>query len=138
MYKIGILDDNKDFCTAIQELLSNYFESSAFTETTKFLEKIKTEKYDLVLIDLSIQPISNLKIYNGCDLIGYLKRTLLEPPILVLFTGWISKNTLQEGRKICPIADSYLGKSADLDKVLQQINSLISDKYSEKKEGEKG
>ncbi|MFB8789500.1 MAG: response regulator [Potamolinea sp.] len=102
MSKITILDDNKDFCTAIQELLSNYFESSAFTETSEFLEKIKTEKYDLVLIDLSIQPISRLKIYNGCDLIYYLKSTFSDPPILVLFTGWISGNALQEGRKICP------------------------------------
>lgn len=138
MCKIAILDDNQDFGTAIQELLSNYYEAYAFTETTIFLEKVKSEKYDLVLIDLSIQPISRLKIYNGCDLINYLKSTLSNPPILVLFTGWISGNALQEGRKICPAGDSFLGKNADLDKILQEINNLVSAKSSQKEEGERG
>jgi CheY-like chemotaxis protein len=136
MSKIGLLDDNNDFCTAIQELLSNYHESYAFADTTIFLEKIKSEKYDLALIDLSIQPISSLKIYNGCDLIGYLKSTLSELPILVLFTGWISGNLVQEGRKICPLADGFIGKNLDLDNILQEINNLITSKNSQKVEKE--
>lgn len=135
MYKIAILDDNNDFCTAIQELLSNYHETYAFTDTSIFLEKMKSENYDLVLIDLSIQPISSQKIYNGCDLIGYLKRTFSELPIFVLFTGWISGNAAQEGRKICPVADGFIGKNVDLDKILQEINRLITSKASQKEEG---
>lgn len=131
MYKIALLDDNNDFCTAIQELLSNYHETYAFTETSIFLEKVKSEKYDLVLIDLSIQPLPSMKIYNGCDLIGYLKSNFSELPILVLFTGWISGNTAQEGRRICPIAENFLGKNADLDRILQEINRLITSKASQ-------
>lgn len=135
MYKIAILDDNNDFCTAIQELLSNYHKTYAFTETNIFLEIIKSEKYDLVLIDLSIQPISSLKIYNGCDLIGYLKNTFSDLPLLVLFTGWISGNAAQEGIKICPVADGFIAKNVDLDRILQEMDSLITSKASQKKEG---
>jgi CheY-like chemotaxis protein len=136
MFKIAILDDNNDFCTAIQELLSNYHETSAFADTSIFLSRVQSEKYDLVLIDLSIQPISKLKIYNGCDLISYLKSTLSELPILVLFTGWISSNPTQEGRKICPVADGFLGKNVDLEKILEEINNLITSKNSQQVDGE--
>ncbi len=126
MYNLAILDDNSGFCQVMQCFLSNYFQVSTFTDTKFFLEGMKSQVYDLVLIDLSIIPNQEMKIYNGCELIKYLKETLKNPPVLVLFTGWIARNPLEEGREICPLADGFLAKDSDIDEMLQEINRLLA------------
>lgn len=128
MYNLAILDDNSGFCQVMQCFLSNYFEVSTFTDTQLFLEGMKSQIYDLVLIDLSIIPNPDIKIHNGCELIKYLKETLSNPPILVLFTGWIARNPLEEGRQICPLADGFLAKDSDIEEMLQEINRLLTSK----------
>lgn len=79
MYNLAVLDDNVDFCQVLQCFLSNYFEVSTFTDTKKFLEKIESANYDLVLIDLSLIPNQGIEIHNGCELIEYLKKTCSIP-----------------------------------------------------------
>lgn len=128
MYKIAILDDYQDFCLSLEYLLNDTFEAQAFTNTSIFLEKTESESYDLVLIDFSIISIPEQGINNGCDLIKYLKERLKEPPILVLFTGWISRNALEEGKKICPVADFFLAKDSEIKEVLQNINRFLASK----------
>lgn len=130
MSNLAVLDDNSGFCQVLQCFLSNYFDVSTFTDTRKFLENIKFNNYDLVLVDLSIIPDSSLKINNGCELIEYLKNTLKNPPLLVLFTGWISRNPLEEGRQICPLADGFLAKDSGIEEILLQINRLLASKAS--------
>ena len=126
MKKIAILDDYDDFCVVMECLLGSYFEVSGFTDTSLFLEKVKTEKYTVALIDLSIKPIPGGKIKDGCDLIQYLKENLPEPPLMILFSGWFNKNDLDEAKNICPIADSFLPKDSDLENILAEINRLIT------------
>ncbi len=126
MFEIAILDDNYDFCLAMEYLLSNFFRVSTFTDTNSFLEEIKSGKYDLALIDLSILPPADKKIQDGCDLIAYLKKHLSSPPLLILFTGWIGRNDIEEGRKLCPSADGFLAKGSDLDEILQAINRFLT------------
>ena len=126
MYNLAILDDNSGFCQVMQCFLSNYFQVSTFTETKFFLEGMKSQVYDLVLIDISIITNQEMKIYNGCELIKYLKETLKNPPVLVLFTGWIARNPLEEGREICPLADGFLAKDSDIEEMLQEINRLLA------------
>ncbi len=128
MYKLALLDDNGGFCQVIQCFLSNYFNISTFTDTRKFLNTLELEKYDLILIDLSIIPNSEIKVKNGCELIEYLKRELKHPPLLVLFTGWISSNSQEEGRKICPLADGFLAKDCGIEEILQEINKILASK----------
>lgn len=130
MYNLAVLDDNSSFCQVLQCFLSHYFEVSTFTDTKKFLENVKFSNYDLVLVDLSIIPDSSRKINNGCELIEYLKNSLKKPPLLVLFTGWISINPLEEGRKICPLADGFLAKDSGIEEILRQINRLLASKAS--------
>jgi DNA-binding NarL/FixJ family response regulator len=126
MYNLAVLDDNKGFCQVMQCFLSNYFQVSTFTETQNFLEGMKSQVYDLVLIDLSIIPNQEMKIHNGCELIKYLKETWSNPPLLVLFTGWIARNPIEEGRQICPLADGFLAKDSDIEEMLNVINRLLT------------
>ena len=128
MYKIAILDDYQDFCLSLEYLLNDTFETQAFTNTSSFLEKAGSESYDLVLIDFSIISIPEQGINNGCDLIQYLKQKLKEPPILVLFTGWISRNALEEGKEICPMADFFLAKDSEINEIVQNINRFLTSK----------
>lgn len=128
MVEIAILDDNYDFCLAMDYLLSNYFEVSSFTDTDTFLKEIESGKYDLGLIDLSIIPTTGTEIQNGCELIEYLKEHLKSPPALILFTGWLGRNDLEEGRKMCPLADGFLSKGSDFDEILQEINRFLTSK----------
>ncbi len=130
MYNVAVLDDNSDFCQVMQCFLSNYFTVYTFTDTRRFLEKIESTHYDLVLVDLSIIPSHRIKIHNGCELIEYLKHTVKNPPLLVLFTGWISRNPREEGKQLCPLADGFLAKDSGIDEILQEINRLLSSKVS--------
>ncbi len=130
MYKIAILDDYQDFCLSLEYLLQDTYETHTFTDTNIFLEKVELGSYDLVLIDFSISPILDKQINNGCDLIQSLKLKLKEPPILILFTGWISRNALEEGMKICPIADGFLAKDSGIEETLHEINRFLVSKAS--------
>lgn len=130
MYNLAIVDDNSSFCQVMQCFLSNYFNVSTFRDTKKFLEKLESEQYDLILIDLSIIPNQEIEIQNGCELIEYLKNNFPHPPILVLFTGWISRNPLEEGRQICPLADGFLAKDSGIEEILKEINRLLASRTS--------
>ena len=130
MYNLAVVDDNSGFCQVIQCFLSNYFKVSTFTDTRNFLETVEAEHYDLVLVDLSIIPNKNINIKNGCELIEFLKKHLNNPPLLVLFTGWISRNPLVEGRQICPFADGFLAKDSGIEEILQEINRLLGSRTS--------
>jgi len=132
MYKIALLDDNQEICELMGYFLSNYFDVATFTNTTSFLKKIEVDRYALAMIDLSIQPYyEDINIQDGCELIEYLKKTLQEPPLLILFTGWISRNPASEGKKLCPLADGFLAKDGDIEEMLQEINRLLPSKVSQ-------
>lgn len=130
MYRIAILDDNHDFCEFMELFLNNYFEASGFTNPSLLLRNIEVESYDLVLVDFSIRPHALLGIHDGCELIGYLKKHLKQPPLLVLFTGWLAQDALREGNKICSLADGFLAKDTDIQAILEQIKKLLASRKS--------
>lgn len=125
MPKIAILDDNEDFCFVIQAFLKNYWEVTTFTEISSFLASIDSQNYDLILVDFSLSPEEKINVKDGCHLIEILKKQLNPPPLFILITGWLGINELEEGYKICPVADAFLSKNSDLSEILKQINSLL-------------
>lgn len=126
MHSIALIDDNDCFCQVMQCFLSNYFDFHCFTDTNLFLEAIRSHKYQLVLVDFSIAPTHQMLVRNGCELIEYVKKNLEQPPLLVLFTGWIGNQPVAEGKKLCPIADGFVAKDSGIDEILQQINTLLT------------
>lgn len=129
MYKIGIVDDDELFGLAIRRFLSRDFEVSVFTRVSSFLQAQCS--YDLVIVDYSIPCANYEKEIDGCQLICQVKGTLPNPPILVLLTGFLSKNNLELGKGICPEADSFLAKDAGLDTISQQVKYLLASKRQE-------
>lgn len=124
MYKIAVLDDDENWCFALQRFFRNYFEVSVFKRVTSFLTELND--YDLVIVDFSIPPAAYEKDMDGCQVICYLKENLPNPPILILATGFISKSNLELGSEICPQADAFFAKDAGLEEILQQTQQLLS------------
>ncbi|HEY9750725.1 MAG TPA: hypothetical protein V6C63_18740, partial [Allocoleopsis sp.] len=68
---------------------------------------------------------------NGCELICQLKNTLLQPPLLILATGFLSQYDLRAGTALCPEADGFLVKDIGLESILQQIKQLLAAKAAQ-------
>jgi CheY-like chemotaxis protein len=125
MDRIALLDDDGLWCHAVQRFFRNSFEVSIFNDATSLLKVIEKEaQYELIMIDLSLPPSQYIEI-DGRKLIRQIRKMLPNPPILVLVTGFISKNDLANGEVICPEADAFLGKDGGLDEILKQIQQLI-------------
>lgn len=126
MDRIAIIDDDKLWCLAVQRFFRDTFEVSIVSDATSLFEEIeKEQRYDLIMIDLSLSP-SQYKEINGRQLIQHIRKILPSPPILVLVTAFISKNELENGEIICKEADAFLGKDAGLDNILQRVQQLLS------------
>jgi CheY-like chemotaxis protein len=124
MYKIAVVDDDKTWCFAIERFLRSDFEVFTFTKISNFLDRLPA--CDLVIVDYSIAYNPYEERSEGCKLIRYLKKTLPNPPLLVLASAVISKNDLECGKEICPEADAFLAKDAGLERLMQQIKQLLS------------
>jgi hypothetical protein len=62
-----------------------------------------------------------------------IKKTVPNPPFLVLVTGFISATNLEVGREICPEADAFIAKDAGIDAILKEIKRLLASKEKENK-----
>lgn len=124
MRNIAVLDDDEYWCLAIQRFFRNDFNVLTFRDPYYFLNQL--DHFDLAIVDFSLPPARFEKETDGCTLIRQLKSTMENPPILVLATGFVSRNDLELGRKICPEADDFLVKDMGLDAALQKIKQLLA------------
>jgi CheY-like chemotaxis protein len=126
MYKIGVLDDDENWCLIVERFLRKDFEVHSYKTVFTFLQEI--EDYDLLIIDFSLPPALYEKGMDGCEIINHIKNNFINPPLLVLATGFISANDLEYGRGICPEADAFLAKDAGLDIILNEVKRLLEPK----------
>ena len=126
MHKIAVVDDDEYWCLAVQRFFRRDFEVTVFKSADRFLSK--AGQYDLAIVDFSIPPARYETSMTGSELIRHLKETLPDPPLLVLASGFISKNDREIGYKICPEADDFIAKDAGLDEILQCVKNLLESK----------
>jgi CheY-like chemotaxis protein len=123
-YKIAVVDDDPNWCYAVQRFFRKDFEVCTFTKVCYFLPH--SIEYDLVLVDYSIPPAVYEDEIEGCDLIHHLKSTLSNPPLLVLSSAFIGQSDSDLGKKICPEADAFFAKDAGLEALLQETKQLLA------------
>jgi CheY-like chemotaxis protein len=123
MYTIAVIDDDKHWCYAIDRFFRNEFEVYTFPTTTDFLKQ--SFDFDLVLVDYSIPHIYYEDHMDSRELIRYLK-SLRYPPLVVLVSGYVSKNDSALGKTICPEADAFFAKDAGLDELLMKLKELLA------------
>lgn len=123
MYTIAVIDDDKHWCYAIDRFLRNEFEVYTFPTTADFLKQ--SFDFDLVLVDYSIPHLDHEEHMDSRELIRYLK-SLRYPPLVVLVSGYVSKNDSALGKTICPEADAFFAKDAGLDELLLKLKELLT------------
>lgn len=124
MAKIAILDDDEHWCFAVQRFFRSTFEVSIFHAANDLMPK--ASQYDLIIVDFSIPPTQYQENIDGCGIIQRVKRELSHPPILVLATAFISKNSVRLGQQLCPEADFFIAKDAGLEFILTTVQQLLS------------
>ncbi len=133
MKKIAILDDDNYWGIALQRFFKKDFEVSIFTEVDRFLRK--ASQYELAIVDFSIPSARYETNMTGSEVIRHLKESLADPPLLVLMSGFISKNDIEAGQLICPQADAFLAKDLGMDKILVEVKQLLEKKkYADARE----
>lgn len=126
MDKIAILDDDEQWSLSVKRYFRNHYEVTTFKRRFNFLQAVG--QFDLVIIDFSIPPANFETDIDGCGIIAHLKQTLKNPPILVMASGFISKNSPELGYEICPEADDFFAKDEGLEAILQRTQQLLANR----------
>lgn len=134
-YKIAVLDDDENWCLAIQRFFRGEFEVSVYKEDIDgFL--MEADRYDIAIIDFSIPRARFEARTNGSEVIAKVRSSLEHPPLLVLASGFISKSDREIGVQICPEADAFLAKDAGLDIILHEVKQLLLSRNVQPKQSE--
>lgn len=94
MKKVWILDDNKSFCDLLSHFLKEKgYESRGFYHPKEFLEEMKKESPDFVLLDLKLPGIS------GMDVLEKIKEMDEETKVIVITAFSSIENAIEAIKK---------------------------------------
>lgn len=112
-----LIDDNKE----ITEMISFFLDSQDIAcdvenEGANALEKIKTKRYDVILLDLA------MPVFSGYDLFEYLKKEdLLKKNNVVIFTAsYLSEEKIEQ--MINEGAKGIIKKPISINTIIETIN----------------
>ena len=127
--KILILDDEANVVTYLQTLLQdNGYDTVSAGDGSEGMEKVRSEKPDLVTLDISMPEKSGIRFYRE------LKEdpALASIPVVVVsaVTGYGGKpDDFQEflsSRKNLPSPEGFVPKPIDREELLKAIGGLLS------------
>ena len=123
MRKILVVDDEPDIVTVISKVFrDNGYEVITADDGQEALEKAKTEKPDLILLDLM------LPIMDGYKVCGLLKNDTRYAKIpIILFTAKAQENDIKLGEEVG--ADAYITKPFESEILLSKIKELIKKQH---------
>jgi two-component system, OmpR family, response regulator len=117
--EVLLIDDNKE----ITEMISFFLDSQDISCKTanngrEGLNKIKNEKFDVILLDLTMPEFNGYDIFN--DL---LKENLLKKNNIILFTAsYITEENAQ--KMIEEGAKGFIKKPISIDKIIETIEKF--------------
>lgn len=127
--KILIIDDNTDIRMLLEMTINAMgHEFSSTSSGLEGLDMIKRERYDLVLLDLTMPNFSGLDVLNALDEEG-----LCQQQPIVLFTASHLGTSDMEKELINKDIHSILSKPSDIDKIMQKINEIQAEYESKNK-----
>ena len=117
--RILIVDDEEDLVKLVKKCLEHYhYEVITAYDGQEGLEKAKTEKPDLIILDLMLPKI------NGYKVCGLLKKDTRYAKIpVILFTAKTEEKDLKLGEEVG--ADAYIIKPFEREILLAKIKELI-------------
>ena len=118
MINILLLEDDELFSLSLIDYLEEFSEVKIThaSNSTKMLELIYENRYDLYLLDINLPDI------NGLDLLKEIRNATDETPTIFL-TSYKDKETLIKGFENG--ADDFLTKPFDMDELILRIHSLM-------------
>jgi DNA-binding response OmpR family regulator len=117
--KVLVVDDNQDItCLLSRFLKAKGFENIVTNDPRDGLERIKQEKYDVVLLDISMPEVSGIDIIQTLE-----KEKILKDQKIVIFSAnAFTDSQIQDLLKMDGIQDC-LKKPIQLNKLLTAITS---------------
>ncbi len=117
--RILVVDDEEDLVVMISKALKHKgYEVITANDGQEGLEKAKTQKPDLIILDLMLPRISGYKV---CGLLKKDARYVKIP--VILFTAKAKAEDIELGKKVG--ADAYITKPYERDALLSKIEELI-------------
>jgi len=113
-----LLEDDELFSLSLIDYLEEFanIKITHANNSTKMLELIYDNRYDLYLLDVNLPDI------NGIELLKEIRNSADETPSIFL-TSYKDKETLTNG--FLNGADDFLTKPFDMDELILRINSLM-------------
>lgn len=125
MYRIAVVDSNVHWSFALKILFQQSFEVTLFEKVPDLLQELFD--YDLVIIsDSSCSNEFNQKSIQPCEIIFFIKKNVLNPPILVIASEPGGEDDLEAYPNSCPVADAFFDQKTSLEELLQQTQRLLS------------
>ncbi len=120
--KVLIVDDEEVILMLYKEELEEEgYDVITTGDGYKLLEKIDTEKPDLVLLDIKMAE------YNGLDLLQDIRKKFYNIPVILCSAYSSFKGDLKS-----IAADYYVVKSSDLSELKQKIKMALEGRHSSK------
>lgn len=127
--KILIIDDDEDFRISIRTLLqSQKYDTVEADSGKQGLEKIKTEKPDLILLDIMMETMEEGYLLN--QVIKFQKQYEDYKDVPILMVSSIQEDPLSRfpaaaGQVDMITPDYYFSKPVDIPKILETIKKLL-------------
>ena len=127
--KILLIDDDKDFRTSIRTLLQSHnYDVVEASSGKQGLEMVKTEKPDLIVLDIMMETID--QGYSLNQLIKFQKDYEQYSDIPILMVSSIDEDPYTRfrhagGQVEMIIPDQYMTKPVDIPKFLELVKKLI-------------
>jgi CheY-like chemotaxis protein len=121
MKKILIIDDEADFAYFLKKSLNltKEFEAEAFTDTKNVLERVKSYKPDLILLDLLMPEIGGMEV---CEMLNDDNDTKMIPIVIISAIG--SFTDVKRAYLLGVIG--YLTKPFDFEQLLTEVRKVLS------------
>lgn len=118
--KIFILDDEKDICESIKMILEyEDYEVHFETDANLGIEKIKSEEFDLLLLDIQMPKI------NGFEVLNLIKENNINISTIIISAHGNIENAIKATKLG---AFDFLEKPIDRDKLLISVRNAVDKK----------
>ena len=120
--KILIVDDEKDMLYAVKiQLEAQQFEVLTASDGQAALDKARSEKPDLIILDLMLPKIDGYKV---CRMLKFDEKYKKIP--IIMFTARVQDRDQKVGFEVG--ADAYITKPFESKVLLAKINELLHQK----------
>ena len=117
-HSILIIDDEKQMCISLSKLLEAHgFTTDYSISADRALEKVRKNRYDLIITDLKIPGTS------GLELIQTIKSMRLPVPIIMI-SGYASVENVVEAMKFG--AHNFYSKPLDISRLVKEIKQFLA------------